>query len=160
MDINEYMTQSLALQTRIALAVEAIAKREPGRTVEVVMGSTTAPVQVKEQPGNAPAPEATAATTAGSPAQEQGGAASAGSQAEQGNASASTGTQASAPAASGGSAPKPPTVDDVRTHLKVYAAKQGNPAAMAMLQKHGGNSVSAVPEANWPALIADLKAGS
>jgi hypothetical protein len=54
-------------------------------------------------------------------------------------------------------ATKPPTVDDVRKALGAYAKAHGNPAAMAVLQKHEAASVSALHEDKRQALIDDCK---
>jgi hypothetical protein len=54
-------------------------------------------------------------------------------------------------------ATKPPTVDDVRKALGAYAKVHGNPAAMAVLQKHEAASVSALHEDKRQALIDDCK---
>jgi hypothetical protein len=154
MDMNTYLAETLKVQTRIALALETIAKNGGTLTHLQADAGNASPVTAAIIASTAGAPAATA------PAPAQAAAASAAT-AEAGNASASTATPASAQPAAGGSeaAGKAPklTVDDLRNGLRAYAAKEGNPAAMALLERFGAKAVSGVPADKWAEFVGACK---
>jgi hypothetical protein len=141
MDANQYMNETLDALRRIAYSNEQILKLMTGGQVVGTVETTVEKVQVGDKSKTTTTTKVTPKDTplekANEIARESAAAATSPNGSGQTGETGSTGASATA-----GEKPKKVSVDDVRAALKAYAAKEGNPAAMALLGEFGAKSVS------------------
>lgn len=158
MDINEYMSQNLALLTRIAMGVEALVEAGPP-TVNIFQAELGAELPahgegLEEKPA-APAkaapvkPAAKTAPKAASVAAKPAVKTIAELEADAAEVEAEVEAPSEAPATKpvkAATKAKQATPDEARAALMAYAKREGNDAAMELLASLGGASVSALAD--------------
>lgn len=169
MDVNEYMTKSLALLERIAEGIESL--NESGIFIAnqndlenaipvVVLGGGVSNVTVVNEGTEsvgAVARKLTGADKKDEPKQD--------TKPAQAEKPAETAKDEGKPAADAPKDEKPAgkkvSIDDARAALKAYASKEGNDAAMELLSSLGASSISSLAEQGPDALqkLIDKAAG-
>lgn len=136
--IGQHALHFMDLMTRGVVALETIAKNTTPVELTACVGTTV----VSELKGDVAATaKVTPADTPLAEANQAARDAAAKATSPNGSAQKGDATSTGASATSGEKAKKV-SVDDVRAALKAYAAKEGNPAAMALLGEFGAKSVS------------------